>query len=201
MEELAKLQDSVPSAPFNQVKPIIEKEIGSIDEKFDQIDPNSISGASLGQVYRGSVSGQQIVVKVKRPCIEKLVEKDLKVLKKVLPFALRFVDPNLRYSAKAMLSQFIETIHEEMDYTNESHNLKIIKKDMENSSKVVMPAVFDALSSKNVLTVEYLSGIKVTNDQELDNKGIDREQLVIDVHKVFFTMLLKYSVFHGSAFR
>ena len=198
LEELSKLQDSVPSAPFDQVKPIIEKEIGPIDEKFDEIDPNSISGASLGQVYRGSISGQQIVVKVKRPGIEKVVAKDLKVLKKVLPFALRFVDPNLRYSAKAMLSQFIETIHEEMDYTNESENLKKIKKDMENSNKVIVPTVYDDFSSKNVLTMEYLPGIKVTNVQALDEKGIDREQLVIDVHKVFFTMLLKHSIFHAD---
>lgn len=198
LEELSKLQDSVPSAPFDQVKPIIERELGPMDEKFDDIDPNSISGASLGQVYRGTVSGQQIVVKVKRPGIEKVVAEDLQVLKKVLPFALRFVDPNLRYSAKAMLSQFIETIHEEMDYTHESRNLKTIKKDMETSSKVVVPTVYDELSSKNVLTMEYLPGIKVTNVQELDEKGIDREQLVIDVHKVFFTMLLKHSVFHAD---
>ena len=198
LEELSKLQDSVPSAPFDQVKPIIENELGPIKEKFDEIDPDSISGASLGQVYRGSVSGQQIVVKVKRPGIEKIVEKDLKVLKKVLPLALRFVDPNLRYSAKAMLSQFIETIHEEMDYTNESKNLKKIKQDMEENSKVVVPAVYDDFSSKNVLTMEYLPGIKVTNVQALDEKGIDREQLVIDVHKVFFTMLLKHSIFHAD---
>ena len=119
LEELAKLQDSVPSAPFNQIKPIIEKDLGPIDEKFDEIDTESISGASLGQVYRGTISGQQIVIKVKRPGIEKVVAKDIKVLKKILPLALGFVDPNLRYSAKAMLSQFIETIHEEMDYTHE----------------------------------------------------------------------------------
>lgn len=198
LEELSKLQDSVPSAPFDQVKPIIERDIGPINEKFDEIDPNSISGASLGQVYRGSISGQQIVVKVKRPGIEKVVAQDLKVLKKVLPFALRFVDPNLRYSAKAMLSQFIETIYEEMDYTNESQNLKTIKKDMENSNKVIVPAVYDDFSSKNVLTMEYLPGIKVTDVQALDEMGIDREQLVIDVHKVFFTMLLKHSVFHAD---
>ncbi|MBC8515848.1 MAG: AarF/ABC1/UbiB kinase family protein [Nitrosopumilus sp.] len=198
LEELSKLQDSVPSAPFDQVKPIIEKELGPIDEKFDEINPDSISGASLGQVYRGTVSGQQIVVKVKRPGIEKVVAEDLKVLKKVLPLALRFVDPNLRYSAKAMLSQFVETIHEEMDYTNELQNLKTIKKDMADSTNVIVPSVYDDLSSKNVLTMEYLPGIKVTNVQALDEKGIDREQLVIDVHKVFFTMLLKHSIFHAD---
>lgn len=196
--ELSKLQDSVPSAPFDQVKPIIEKDIGSINEKFDEINPDSISGASLGQVYRGSISGQQIVVKVKRPGIEKIVAKDLKVLKTILPLALRFVDPNLRYSAKAMLSQFIETIHEEMDYTNESENLKKIKKNMENSHQVIVPSVYDDYSSKNVLTMEYLPGIKVTNVQALDEKGIDREQLVIDIHKIFFTMLLKHSIFHAD---
>ena len=198
LEELSKLQDSVPSAPFDQVKPIIEKDLGPIDEKFDSIDPNSISGASLGQVYRGIISGQQIVVKVKRPGIEKVVAKDLQVLKKVLPLALRFVDPNLRYSAKAMLSQFIETIYEEMDYKNELQNLKRIKEDMAGSTNVIIPLVYDDYSSKNVLTMEYLPGIKVTNVQALDEKGIDREQLVIDVHKVFFTMLLKHSVFHAD---
>ena len=198
LEELAKLQDDVPATPFEEVKPIIEKDLGPIDEKFDEINPECISGASIGQVYRGSISNQQIVIKVKRPGIEKIVKEDLKVLKKILPLALRFVDPNLRYSAKAMLSQFIETIHEEMDYTNESENLKKIKTSMETSNNVIVPSVFDDYSSKNVLTMEYIPGIKVTNVQELDEKGIDREQLVIDVHKVFFTMLLKHSIFHAD---
>ena len=198
LEELAKLQDDVPATPFEQVKPIIEKDLGPINEKFDKIDPNCISGASIGQVYRGSISNQQIVIKVKRPEIEKIVAKDIKVLKKILPLALRFVDPNLRYSAKAMLTQFIETIHEEMDYTNESENLKKIKKSMEKSNNVIVPSVYDELSSKNVLTMEYLPGIKITNVQALNEKGIDREQLVIDVHKVFFTMLLKHSIFHAD---
>ena len=198
LEELAKLQDNVPAAPFDQVKPIIEHDLGPITEKFENIDPNPVSGASLGQVYRGRLSGQEIVVKVKRPGIEKIVSNDIKVLKKILPLALRFVDPNLRFSAKAMLSQFIETIHEEMDYTNESENLKKIKHDMEKSNKVVVPSVYDDYSSKNVLTMEYLPGIKVTNVEALDEKGIDRQKLVVDVHKVFFTMLLRYSIFHAD---
>ncbi|QUC64694.1 AarF/ABC1/UbiB kinase family protein [Nitrosopumilus sp. K4] len=198
LEELAKLQDNVPAAPFDQVKPIIENDIGPIDETFENIDPNPVSGASLGQVYRGTLSGQEIVVKVKRPGIETVVKEDIKVLKKILPLALRFVDPNLRFSAKAMLSQFIETIHEEMDYTNESTNLKKIKHDMEKNDKVVVPEVYDKYSSKNVLTMEYLPGIKVTNVEALNEKGIDRQKLVVDVHKVFFTMLLRHSVFHAD---
>ena len=198
LEELAKLQDSVPPAPFEQVRPIIEGELGPIAERFESIDTESISGASLGQVYRGVASGRQLVIKVKRPGIEDAVREDLAVLKKVLPLALRFVDRNLRFSAKAMLSQFIETIREEMDYTNESENLKKIRQDMAGSGLVVVPSVYDEMSSQSVLTMEYLPGIKVTDVGALDEQGIDREQLVIDVHKVFFTMLLKHSTFHAD---
>jgi len=197
LEELAKLQDNVPSAPFNQVKSIIENDIGPINEKFDNIDPNPISGASLGQVYRGKLSGQEIVLKVKRPGIEKIVEEDLRVLQKILPIGLRFVDPNLRFSARAMLSQFTETIHEEMDYTIELSNLKKIKNNMQKNN-LIIPSVYDNYCSKNVLTMEYLPGIKITNIELLDKNGIDRQKLVVDVHKVFFTMLLRHSLFHAD---
>lgn len=198
MEELAKLQDDVPPAPFEQVKPIIENDLGNIEDTFDHIEDDAFSGASLGQVYRAKVNNQDLVVKVKRPGIEKVVEKDLKVLKKVLPLALRFVDKNLRFSAKAMLAQFIETIHEEMDYTLESSNLKRIKQNMSKHDNVVVPQVYDDLSSKNILTMEYIPGIKITDIEQLDRQGVDRQKLVIDVHKVFFTMLLRNTIFHAD---
>ncbi len=198
MKELAKLQDQVPAAPFESVKPIIEKDLGPIEQKFDSINQNALSGASLGQVYLANVGNQQVVVKVKRPGIEKIVEEDLKILKKILPTALKFVDPNLRFSAKAMLAQFIETIHEEMNYTMESSNLKSIKENLEGYSNVIIPSVYDDYSSENVLTMEYIPGIKITNVEALDEKGIDRQKIVIDVHKIFFTMLLRHTIFHAD---
>jgi len=198
MEELAKLQDDVPPAPFEKVKPIIENELGPISERFDSIDQNAVYGASLGQVYRAKLHGQEVVIKVKRPGIEKAVEQDLKVLKKILPLALRFVDPNLRFSAEGMLEQFIETIHEEMDYNLESSNLKTIKKNIRQFENVIVPSVYDDHSTKSVLTMEYVPGIKITNIEALDAKGIDRQKLVIDVHRVFFTMLLRNSLFHAD---
>ena len=131
LEELSKLQDSVPAVSFEKVRPIIEKDIGKIEEKFDNLDQNSLSGASLGQVHRATKNGQQVIVKVRRPGIEKQVEKDLKVLMKIIPFAMKFVDPNLRFSIIPIMKQFDESIHEEMDYSKESENLKKIKKNME----------------------------------------------------------------------
>ena len=212
--ELAKLQDDVPAAPFEEVKPILERELGPLGDTFEEVDKTPISGASLGQVYRAVYGGRQVAVKVRRPGIEKMVGRDLAVLKKVLPLALRFVDQNLRYSAQAMLSQFVESIQEEMDYTAESENLKRIKRDMSSggdsrnrsrsrssgtaSSSVIVPSVLDDLSSRDVLTMEYIPGIKITDIASLDEKGIDRQRLVVDVHKVFFTMLLRRSVFHAD---
>jgi len=198
MEELAKLQDDVPAAPFEQVKPIIEKDLGPIEQNFDYVNINVLSGASLGQVYLAKIKEKDVIIKVQRPNIDKIVEEDIKILKKFLPIAMKFVDPNLRYSAEAMLSQFIETIHEEMDYRIESQNLKAIKRNMRNYPKVIIPSVMDDHSSEHVLTMEYIPGIKITNVQALDEAGIDREQIVIKAHKVFFTMLLHHEIFHAD---
>ncbi|HUU47834.1 MAG TPA: AarF/UbiB family protein [Nitrosopumilaceae archaeon] len=198
MKELGKLQDDVPSAPFEQIKPILEKDLGPIEQNFDFIDHNVLSGASIGQVYRARVNDQEVVVKVKRPGIEKKIEEDVKVLKKFLPIGLKFVDPNLGFTAKSMLSQFIETIYEELDYTLESSNLKKIKKNLIKNKRVIIPRVFDEYCSKNIITMEYLPGIKITDVEALDAKGIDRKQLVDDVHMVFFTMLLHHSLFHAD---
>ena len=83
-------------------------------------------------------------------------------------------------------------------HEKESDNLKTIKQNMAPYDNVVIPEVHDDYSTKNILTMEYIPGIKVTDIQSLDEKGIDRQKLVIDVHRVFFTMLLKHSIFHAD---
>jgi len=197
LEELAKLQDSVPVAPFEEVRPAIEREFGPIDSAFDEFESDALSGASLGQVYRARLGSREIVVKVKRPGIDETVHRDLRVLEKILPVGLRFVDPNLGFSAKAMLSQFVETVREELDYRVESSNLKQIRDNMRDSP-VLIPRVYDEHSSEGILTMEYIPGTKVTDIDALEERNIDRTRLVTDVHKVFFTMLLRHSVFHAD---
>ena len=198
MEELAKLQDDVPAAPFDQVKPIIEKDLGPLEQNFDYVNTTVVSGASLGQVYLAKIKEKDVIIKVRRPNIDKIVEEDIRVLKKIIPVAMKFVDPNLRYSAEAMLAQFIETIHEEMDYRIESQNLKTIKRNFRSDPKVIIPSVIDDHSTEHVLTMEYIPGIKITNVNALDEIGLDRAQLVINVHKVFFRMLLHHNIFHAD---
>ncbi|MGI0038100.1 MAG: ABC1 kinase family protein [Nitrososphaera sp.] len=198
LEVLSKLQDDVPPAPFSDVKPIIERELGPIAQAFEEFDPTALSGASLGQVYLAQHQGKRVILKVSRPDIERVIENDIYVLKKVLPLATRFIDPNLRFSAEGMLAQFIETVHEEMDYRVEAQNLLSIGQNLKDDRSVMVPKVFPERSSRHVLTMEYLPGIKITDLAALDAKGIDREALVVRVHRLFFKMLLRHTIFHAD---
>jgi predicted unusual protein kinase regulating ubiquinone biosynthesis (AarF/ABC1/UbiB family) len=198
LEVLARLQDHVPPDPFIKVRPIIEKELGQIDKIFETFDTSAISGASLGQVYLAKYNGKEVIVKVSRPNIEEVIEKDIYILKRILPLGTRFIDPNLRFSAEGMLSQFIETIHEEMDYTIEADNLIAIKHSLRNDHNVCIPNVFLDRTSKHVLTLEYIPGIKITDVAGLNARGINREDLVVRIHHVFFKMLLRHSIFHAD---
>ena len=198
LEVLATLQDDVPPAPFSKTRPIIEDELGEIEKIFGTFDTRALFGASLGQVYLATYNGQQVIVKVSRPDIEKIIEKDIAILKSILPVATRFIDPNLRFSAEAMLSQFIETIHEEMDYRIEADNLITIKHNLKSDHMVIIPNVILELTTQHVITLEYVPGIKITDIASLDRAGIDREKLVIRVHHIFFKMLLQHSIFHAD---
>ncbi len=198
LEVLATLQDEVPPAPFSKTRPIIEEELGKIEKIFGTFDTRALHGASLGQVYLATYNDQQVIVKVSRPDIEKVIEKDIAILKTILPVATRFIDPNLRFSAEAMLSQFIETIHEEMDYRIEADNLITIKHNLKGNHMVIIPNVLLERTAQHVITLQYIPGIKITDIATLDRAGIDREKLVVRVHHIFFKMLLQHSIFHAD---
>lgn len=198
LEELAKLQDEVPPAEFSKVKPIIESELGKIDDIFESFNTSALSGASLGQVYLARYVDREIIVKVSRPNIEEVIENDISILKKVLPLATRFIDPNLAFSAEGMLYQFIDTVYEEMDYRIEADNLTTIKRNLAGDKSVIIPGVFRERTSKHVLTMEYIPGIKINDVAALDVMDIDRRKLVMRVHRLFFKMLLRHNIFHAD---
>ena len=198
LEELSKLQDEVPPADFSKVKPIIESELGKIENIFESFNTSALSGASLGQVYLAKCTNREVIIKVSRPNIEEVIENDIYILKKILPLATKFIDPNLAFSAEGMLSQFIETVYEEMDYRIEADNLITIKRNLVGDNTVIIPSVFLERTSKHVLTMEYIPGIKITDIAALDVMSIDRAMLVTRVHRLFFKMLLRHNIFHAD---
>ena len=198
LDVLEKLQDDVLPAPFSNVRPILEKELGMLDDIFEYFDTSALSGASLGQVYRAKYKDREVVVKISRPNIEETIGQNIYILKKLLPIATRFIDENLRFSAEGMLSQFIETVHEEMDYRIEARNLIDIKNNLKEDTSVIIPKVYLDRTSRHVITLEYLPGIKVTDIRTLDQHNIDRAKLVYRIHRLFFKMLLRHSIFHAD---
>jgi predicted unusual protein kinase regulating ubiquinone biosynthesis (AarF/ABC1/UbiB family) len=198
LEEFAKLQDDVAPAPFEQVKGIIEQELGPIEQAFDHFDTNCISGASLGQVYRARYRGREVVAKVNRPNIHEIVKRDIEALRRLLPLAIRFVDRNIGFSAESMFAQFVETVYEEMDYKVEAENLMRIKKNLSAEKRVIIPNVYPDRSTSRVLTLEYVPGVKITDAKKLDEMGMDKAKLVTRVHRLFFKMLLRHDIFHAD---
>ena len=198
LDVLEKLQDNVRPEPFLDVKPILERELGSLENIFESFDPSAISGASLGQVYRARYKDQDVVVKISRPNIEETIGQNIYILRKLLPLATRFIDENLRFSAEGMLSQFIETVHEEMDYRIEAKNLIQIKNNLKEDKSVIIPRVYLDRTSRHVITMEYLPGTKITDIKTLNQNNIDRAKLVYRIHRLFFKMLLRHSIFHAD---
>ena len=198
LDVLEKLQDNVRPEPFLDVKPILERELGSLENIFESFDPSAISGASLGQVYRARYKEKDVVVKISRPNIEETIGQNIYILRKLLPLATRFIDENLRFSAEGMLSQFIETVHEEMDYRIEAKNLIQIKNNLKEDKSVIIQRVYLDRTSRHVITMEYLPGTKITDIKTLNQNNIDRAKLVYRIHRLFFKMLLRHSIFHAD---
>jgi predicted unusual protein kinase regulating ubiquinone biosynthesis (AarF/ABC1/UbiB family) len=198
VEEFARLQDEVPPASFEQVRPVIEADIGPIDGVFDSFDSMAISGASLGQVYRARYKGKDVVVKVNRPGIRESVALDVKVLRRLVPLIGRFIDRGLRVSAESIVEQFSATVMDEMNYKMEAEHLLAIKRNLRGDKDVVVPGVFREVSSERVLVMERVAGIKISDARALDAAGVDRKRLARKVARVFFTMLLADEVFHAD---
>jgi len=199
IDEFARLQDEVPPAPFEEVRPILEKELGKpIPEVFDSFDPSAVTGASLGQVYRAKYNDDEVVVKVNRPGIREKMRVDTKVLFRVVPLVGRFIDQSLKVTAQSVVEQFSETIKEEMDYKLEARSLVAIKKNLSSQKDIVIPRIYPEVSSESVLVLQYIGGIKINNVKALDAAGIDRKRLARRVAKIFFTMLLSQDLFHAD---
>ncbi|MEM4310993.1 MAG: AarF/ABC1/UbiB kinase family protein [Nitrososphaerales archaeon] len=197
LDEFSKLQDEVPADDFSKVKPIIEEDLGKIEDIFESFNEDAIAGASLAQVYRAKLKGKDVVVKVNRPNIRETVERDIRVMKRALPLLKRFLDPSILFSLESVLDQFSETIFEEMDYLKEASNLERIRAFLRDKD-VIIPKVYHEYTTKRVIIMEYIKGIKITDLESLKNLGLDPRELAVKVDKLFLKMLLTQDIFHAD---
>ena len=198
IEEFEQLQDDVPPAPWPGAKAVIEEDIGSIEETFDEFDTDPISGASLGQVYIAEVDGERVAVKVRRPNIEPLVEADLRVVGWSLPILMRFVGQARSFSLETIADEFEKTIREEMDYGREREMLTEIGENFAENERIRVPEARPALSSDRVLTMEYVEGTKISDVEDLDELGLDRTDLAVTLQETYLQMIVQDGVFHAD---
>jgi predicted unusual protein kinase regulating ubiquinone biosynthesis (AarF/ABC1/UbiB family) len=198
IDVLARLQDDVPPAEWEEAREVLEGELGPVDERFEEFDTNPISGASLGQVYIATYRGEQVAMKVRRPGVEELVEADLQAIRWLLPVLLYFVDENRAFSMRNVADEFASTIREEMDYSREARMLQEIRANFSDDDTIRIPDTIDELSTERVLAMEYVAGTKITNVAELDRKGIDRSKLAENLQRAYMQMMVKDGVFHAD---
>lgn len=198
IDELTQLQDRVPPAPWADAKEVIESELGSVEDVYDNFDPESISGASLGQVYVAEFDGDTVAVKIRRPGIEPLVRTDLRVIKFSVPLLVPFVDESQAFSLETLADEFSRVIRQEMDYEREATMLREIRENFVDNDAVRVPAVVEECSTGRVLTMEYVEGTKITETDEIDALGVDRTQLAETLQRAYFEMIISHGVFHAD---
>ncbi|MFB6207157.1 MAG: ABC1 kinase family protein [Haloglomus sp.] len=207
IDEFEQLQDRVPPADWADVRPVVEEDLGPVEDVFESFDTDPISGASLGQVYTATIpepvpggenDRREVAVKVRRPGIESLVEADLRIIKFSLPVLMWFVDEARSFSMRTLADEFAKTIREEMDYERERAMLEEIRANFRDQSAVRIPAVDGERSTGRVLTMEYVPGTKITNVEELAERGHDRTELAETLQRSYLKMLITDGTFHAD---
>jgi predicted unusual protein kinase regulating ubiquinone biosynthesis (AarF/ABC1/UbiB family) len=194
---LTRLQDDVPPRPFHEIEPRLENALGpDALAKFETLEREPIAAASLAQVHRGVTrDGRPVAVKVLYPGIETLIRRDLAVLRALLPL-LRLLLPISRF--ERVLDQLSAMLARETDYRQERRNIERIRGIFAERDDIVVPRVLDELTADGVLTMTFEDGIKVTDFEEMERAGIDREAVARLLVESYYSMLLEHHVFHAD---
>ncbi|MFD5213896.1 ABC1 kinase family protein [Microbacterium sp. NPDC058345] len=200
--ELAGLQDEVPAVPFEQIRALAEAQLGvPLERAFASFDPVPVAAASLGQAHRATLSEtdaadtglERVVVKVQRPAIDQIVAVDLAALRRVAGWLRRVRVVSDRVDAPALVEEFAQTCHEEIDYLHEAASAERFAECFADEPRVSAPAVVWERTTRRVLTLEDVTAIKINDTRGLRAAGIDPA----DVAQVFAEVMLDQVFTHS----
>ncbi len=197
---LARLQDSVDPFPFEQVKEIIEAELGvGLRHLFAEFEEKPLAAASLGQVHRATLpSGRAVVVKVQRPEARDVIRDDMQILTTLAELADRRTDLGRRYGFGQLLAQFRRSLAAELDYRREARNLLRFRELTKDYDLLVVPEPILDHSSALVLTMTRMEGRKVTDVGPLGLMDIEPRPMVEQLFRCYLRMILDAGVIHAD---
>jgi ubiquinone biosynthesis protein len=200
INELSLLQDSVPPAPWDTIRPYLEAELGySIEQLFIAFDPTPIASASLAQVYAATLpDGKNVVVKVQRPGIEVTISKDLQIFKDLARLAQERTAMGEYYDLADLAEEFSVALRAELDYRREGRSADQFRANFAREPHIYTPKVYWEYSNRRVLVQERISGIKVNDIVALDAAGYDRHQIALHAAKFIIKEILEDGFFHAD---
>jgi ubiquinone biosynthesis protein len=196
-EQLQKLQDQVPPRPFSEIQARLTEAFGpDALERFGKFDRTPLAAASLAQVHRARLDdGREVAVKVLYPGIERLIVRDLFVLRLFLPI-LRRVFPIVGF--ERVLGQLSAMLQRETDYANERRNMDRVRGIFEQREDVVVPQVVDELTRAGVLTMSYEDGLRISDILQQDSPAVPPREIARLITDCYFTMLFEHRVLHAD---
>ena len=199
LEELALLQDQLPGFEGKLAMACIEEDLNKdIKDIFEVIDEEPISAASLGQVHKGRLkTGEEVAVKVQRPGLREQITLDLYIVRNIAKWLKANVG-FIRSDLVALIDELGKRIFEEMDYLNEAKNAKRFKELHKDNKKISVPIIYTELSSKRVLTMEWIDGVKLTNMEKVKELGVDPKEMIDIGVSCSLQQLLDHGFFHAD---
>jgi len=200
IEELSKLQDSVPPFPFADAENIIQRELGApSSEVFDHIEVEPVASASIGQVHRSRLkNGEEVAVKVQRPGIRAVIEVDLEIMLHLATLAERHVVELALHRPVKIVEEFARTLEKEIDFRIEAAHIDRIAQGFLDDPTVYIPTVFKEVSTSCILTTEYVEGIKISHIDQLDAAGYDRRLLCSRGADIILKQVFQHGFFHAD---
>ena len=199
LEELSQLQDQLPGFEGDKAMELIEKDLEkTINSIFSEIDKEPISAASLGQVHKAKlINGDIVAVKVQRPGLREQITLDLYIVRNIA-YWLKNNIRLIRSDLVALIDELGKRVFEEMDYINEAKNAEKFRTMHEKNKKIAVPKIYKELTSKRVLTMEWIDGKKLTNLDEVKNLGIDPDEMIDIGVQCSLEQLLEHGFFHAD---
>jgi ubiquinone biosynthesis protein len=199
-QELKKLQDDTTPVPFEEIRDVVEQELkAKIEELFSEFDPNPIASASIAQVHRAVLkSGEKVAVKVQKPNIEKKVNADLEILSYIAGFSdrLKIFSENISFSE--LVAEFRKNLTREIDFLYESVNALKFRENFKEQEGIYIPQVFPRHSTRKVLVMELIEGVRLTRIHDCHIQGLDCQLLAERGALAVLKMIFEDGFFHAD---